>query len=94
MPFNDVKVVYCEPDIPFPKKWLLNDDIIRMDNVDPLVRRALWKARPMLSVDMIIDHGGKVLAVKPNRGWGMGKWKLPGGSSLMGRTLTKRPTGR
>jgi len=79
MPFSDATVINCEPLIPFPNEWPATDDVIMMDNVDPLVRRSLWKAKPMLAVDAIIERGGKILAVKPNRGWGEMHWKLPGG---------------
>jgi len=87
MPFSDANVINCEPLIAFPKEWHANDDIIMMNNVDPLVRRSLWKAKPMLAVDMIVERDGKVLAVKPNRGWGEGHWKLPGGVMAYGERL-------
>ena len=89
MPFKDARVVYCEPLIDFPVDWRTNDEIIQMDYVDPLVRRSLWKARPMISADAIIERDGKVLAVKPNRGWTKGKWSLPAGVLTYGESPEK-----
>lgn len=86
MPFEGVRVVYCEPLIPFPKEWKASEDVIQKDNVDPLVRKAMWKAKAMLGVDAIIMKAGKVLAMKPSRGWGQGYWKLPGGVVSYGET--------
>lgn len=79
MPFSDIKVIHCEPDIPYPEDWLNKEKVIEMDDVDPVVRRSIYKSQPMMATEAFIVRDGKILAVKPNRGWGKGTWKLPAG---------------
>lgn len=86
MPFADIEVIYCEPLVPFPTEWINKEKVMTMENVDTVVRRTIYQSRAMMAAEGIILNNGKILAVKPNRGWGKDTWKLPAGVVSYGET--------
>jgi 8-oxo-dGTP diphosphatase len=80
MPFSDFKVFYCEPELKeFPYKWKLKDDVVLMENVDPVVKKSITKSYQRVVANAIILKNGKVLMVKNSRGYMKGTWSIPGG---------------
>jgi ADP-ribose pyrophosphatase YjhB (NUDIX family) len=86
MPLPD-DIYFCEPVMDgFPEEWPLKDDVMLMDGVDELVKRAINKSYLRHAVQAIIPKGGKVLMVKAGRGLTKGFWNLPGGFVTYGES--------
>lgn len=87
MDVESVEVVYSEPVLSYhPRRWLDKEDIPLMDEVDPLVRRAVNYSLPRLVVEAVIRDSDKVLLVKPSRGYNEDRWTLPGGFLVYGES--------
>lgn len=81
------EVVYSEPELPnHPRKWLNKEDVPLMRDVDPTVRKAIDLSLPRIVVEAVIreEEEGKVLMVKPSRGYNRDSWTLPGGFLVYG----------
>jgi len=87
MVIGDEEVVYSEPDISrHPSDWLNKEDVPLLDDVDPVVRKAVNFSLPRLVVEAVIERGEKVLLVKPSRGYNQDSWTLPGGFLVYSET--------
>ncbi len=81
------EVVYSEPILPdHPHSWLNKEEIPSLDEVSPTVRKAVNYSLPRLVVEAVIQDSGKVLLVKPSRGYNENSWTLPGGFLVYGET--------
>lgn len=77
---EEKEVLFSHPLINYyPKEWWHKDAIPLLDEADPLVRKAVNLSLPRVVTEGIIVEGGKILLVKPNRGYLEGRWNLPGG---------------
>ncbi len=77
---QDQAVVFCKPLLGHhPQDWFHRDAIPGLDSVDPLVRLAVNMTHPRVVTEAVIVRDGKILLVKPNRGFNKGHWTLPGG---------------
>ncbi len=81
------KVVYCRPKLSsHPYDWWHKDEIPAMNRVDPLVRKAVNTTLPRVVTEAVVKKKGKILLVKPKRGYTKGKWTLPGGFAKYGES--------
>lgn len=82
------EIVYCVPQLKaHPTKWMHKEEIPLRDDVDKVVRKAINYSLPRVVVEgIIIDKKGKVLLVKPSRGYNEDSWTLPGGFMVYGET--------
>ncbi|MCF7890020.1 NUDIX domain-containing protein [Candidatus Bipolaricaulota bacterium] len=81
------EIVYSEPVLSYhPQQWLNKEDVPLMDDVDPIVRKAVNFSLPRLVVEAVIRDSDKVLLVKPSRGYNEDRWTLPGGFLVYGET--------
>lgn len=62
-----------------PEEWLGRDAIFDRDDVDSLVKRAIYNTLMRCVSEVVIHRGGKVLMVKARRGFSAGSWNVPGG---------------
>src|SRR6056297_301856 len=82
------EIVYCVPQLKtHPSKWMHKEEIPLRDDVDKVVRKAVNYSLPRVVVEgIIIDKEGKVLLVKPSRGYNKDSWTLPGGFMVYSET--------
>ena len=81
------EVLYSEPLISYhPESWLNKDEVPLMDNVKPIVRKAVNFSLPRVVVEAVIRDGDRVLLVKPTRGYNKDYWTLPGGFLVYSET--------
>ncbi|MFB6290469.1 MAG: NUDIX hydrolase [Candidatus Bipolaricaulia bacterium] len=81
------EIIYSEPLLSYhPNTWLNKEDIPMLENVDPVVRKAVNFSLPRVVVEAVIKDNDKVLLVKPSRGYNEGFWTLPGGFLVYGET--------
>lgn len=87
MVVGDEEVIYCEPDLPrHPKDWFNKEDVPLLDDVDAIVRKAVNYSLPRIVVEAVVRRSGKVLLVKPSRGYNEDSWTLPGGFLVYSET--------
>jgi 8-oxo-dGTP diphosphatase len=75
-------IYFCKPKLPRPPQdWWHKDLIPLLDQVDPIVRKAVNLSLPRVIVlGLILDQNRKkMLMVKPSRGYLKGEWSLPSG---------------
>lgn len=81
------RVHYCKPHLDVhPQDWWHKDEIPALDEALPIVRLAVSASLPRLTAKTIILKEGKLLMVKPKRGYNAGQWALPGGFVNYGET--------
>lgn len=81
------EIVFSEPELSHhPSKWRNKEDVPLLSNVDPVVRKAVNLSLPRIVVEAVIgkENQGKVLLVKPSRGYNKDRWTLPGGFLVYG----------
>jgi len=62
-----------------PDEWLGRDAIFDRDDVDGLVKRAIYTTLIRCVSEVVLSKGPRVLMVKAVRGFSKGHWNLPGG---------------
>ncbi|HKW42777.1 MAG TPA: HAD-IIIA family hydrolase [Thermoplasmata archaeon] len=62
-----------------PEEWLGRDAAFERDDVDPLVKRAIYTTMIRCVSEVILSKGSRVLMVKALRGYSKGHWNVPGG---------------
>ncbi len=62
-----------------PEEWYQRDDLFDRDDVDGLVKRAIYATMIRCVSEVVISKGARVLLVKAVRGFSKGHWNLPGG---------------
>jgi len=62
-----------------PEEWLGRDAIFDRDDVDSLVKRAIYTSMVRCVSEVVLSKGHRVLMVKAVRGFSKGHWNLPGG---------------
>jgi 8-oxo-dGTP diphosphatase len=81
------EVIFSEPELSdHPSKWVNKEDVPLLSDVDPTVRKAVDLSLPRIVVEAVIreEEEGKVLMVKPSRGYNRDSWTLPGGFLVYG----------
>jgi len=87
MPFSDIEIFYCEPIFErFPYDWKIKDELVLMEDVDVIIKRAIIMSYPRLSANALIVKDKEVLLVKNNRGYLKDSWSLPGGFFTYGES--------
>ena len=81
MDFEEVRILKVKPVLDaHPEDWLGRDAIFDRDDVDGLVKRAIFATMIRCVSEVILSKGGaKVLMVKARRGFSKGFWNFPGG---------------
>ncbi|MBI1742697.1 NUDIX hydrolase [Candidatus Acetothermia bacterium] len=80
MVIENQEIFFCKPKLQkHPEDWWHKDKIPGVDRVDPLVRLAVNASLPRVTAKAIVVKDGKILMVKPKRGFNLGRWALPGG---------------
>lgn len=80
MDFGSDRVEKRKPILDYhPEEWLGRDAVFERDDVDPLVKRAIYSTMIRCVSEVILSKGPKVLMVKAVRGYSKGHWNLPGG---------------
>ncbi len=62
-----------------PEEWYQRDDLFGRDDVDGLVKRAIYTTMIRCVSEVVVSKGNRVLMVKATRGFSKGHWNLPGG---------------
>lgn len=62
-----------------PEEWLGRDAIFDRDDVDSIVKRAIYTTMIRCVSEVVLSKGNRVLMVKAVRGFSKGHWNLPGG---------------
>lgn len=62
-----------------PEEWHQRDDLFGRDDVDGLVKRAIYTTMIRCVSEVVLSKGNRVLLVKAVRGFSKGHWNLPGG---------------
>ncbi len=62
-----------------PEEWYGRDDLFDRDDVDGLVKRAIYATMIRCVSEVVLSKGHRVLMVKAVRGFSKGHWNLPGG---------------
>ncbi len=62
-----------------PEEWYHRDDLFDRDDVDGLVKRAIYATMIRCVSEVVLSKGARVLMVKAVRGFSKGYWNLPGG---------------
>jgi 8-oxo-dGTP diphosphatase len=87
MHLQNAPVHYCKPHVEtHPEDWWHKEKIPALDEALPIVRLAVSTSLPRLTAKAIIVKEGKILMVKPKRGYNAGQWALPGGFVGYGET--------
>lgn len=87
MQIHGANVHYCKPHLEtHPEEWWHKEEIPGLDEALPIVRLAVSVSLPRLTAKAIIIKDGKILMVKPKRGYNAGHWALPGGFVGYGET--------
>jgi D-glycero-D-manno-heptose 1,7-bisphosphate phosphatase len=80
MDFGDDRVTRRKPQLDHhPEEWLGRDVIFERDDVDDLVKRAIYTTMIRCVSEVILSKGPRVLMVKAIRGFAKGHWNVPGG---------------
>lgn len=87
MEVESEEIIYSEPVLSYhPQRWVNKEDVPLLDDVDPIVRKAVNFSLPRLVVEAVIQESNEVLLVKPSRGYNKNRWTLPGGFLVYGET--------
>ncbi len=62
-----------------PEEWYQRDELFDRDDVDGLVKRAIYTTMIRCVSEVVLSKGNRVLMVKAVRGFSKGHWNLPGG---------------
>ena len=62
-----------------PEEWYHRDELFDRDDVDGLVKRAIYATMIRCVSEVVLSKGTRVLMVKAVRGFSKGHWNLPGG---------------
>ncbi len=62
-----------------PEEWYGRDDLFDRDDVDGLVKRAIYATMIRCVSEVVLSKGHRVLMAKAVRGFSKGHWNLPGG---------------
>lgn len=62
-----------------PEEWYPRDDLFERDDVDGLVKRAIYATMIRCVSEVVLSKGNRILMVKAVRGFSKGHWNLPGG---------------
>ncbi len=62
-----------------PEEWYQRDELFDRDDVDSLVKRAIYTTMIRCVSEVVVSKGNRVLMVKATRGFSKGHWNLPGG---------------
>ena len=80
MRLGEVEVVLVRPLIQgHPEDWLWRDDALERDDVDSVVKNAIYMTMMRCVSEVAAVEGDMVLMVKARRGFSTGYWNLPGG---------------
>jgi D-glycero-D-manno-heptose 1,7-bisphosphate phosphatase len=80
MDFGAARILKVKPTLDrHPEEWLGRDAIFDRDDVDGLVKRAIYNTMIRCVSEVVISKGPKVLMVKARRGFSRGHWNVPGG---------------
>lgn len=80
MDFGDVRVLKVKPVLDrHPEEWLGRDAIFDREDVDHLVKRAIYTTMIRCVSEVVVSKGSRVLMVKARRGFSKGHWNFPGG---------------
>ncbi len=80
MDFGDEVVHRMKPVLDHhPEEWYQRDDLFDRDDVDGLVKRAIYTTMIRCVSEVVVSKGNRVLMVKATRGFSKGHWNLPGG---------------
>lgn len=80
MDFGDDLVHRAKPLLDHhPEEWYHRDDLFGRDDVDGLVKRAIYTTMIRCVSEVVLSKGNRVLLVKAVRGFSKGHWNLPGG---------------
>ena len=78
--FGTQRIVKVKPALDrHPEEWLGRDAIFDREDVDGLVKRAIYTTMIRCVSEVVISKGAKVLMVKARRGFSQGHWNVPGG---------------
>ena len=77
---SHVTVIKGYPKIPFPHDWAWKDDVFLRDDVEGIVREAVYRSIHRLVSKLIVYNSkDEILMAKVKRGHFRGYWTLPGG---------------
>jgi D-glycero-D-manno-heptose 1,7-bisphosphate phosphatase len=62
-----------------PEEWLGRDMIFEREDIDPIVKRAIYTTLIRCVSEVVLSKGPRVLMVKAVRGFSKGYWNIPGG---------------
>lgn len=62
-----------------PEEWYQRDALFDRDDVDGLVKRAIYATMVRAVSEVVLSKGNRILLVKAVRGFSKGHWNLPGG---------------
>ncbi|MGQ0796335.1 MAG: HAD-IIIA family hydrolase [Methanobacteriota archaeon] len=80
MDFGDVRVRKVTPVLDrHPEEWLGRDAIFDREDVDHVVKRAIYTTMIRCVSEVVVSKGSRVLMVKAKRGFSKGHWNVPGG---------------
>ncbi len=80
MDFGDDVVHRVKPVLDHhPEEWYQRDELFDRDDVDSLVKRAIYTTMIRCVSEVVVSKGNRVLMVKATRGFSKGHWNLPGG---------------
>ncbi len=80
MDFGDDVVRRLKPVLDHhPEEWYQRDALFDRDDVDGLVKRAIYNTMIRCVSEVVVSKGNRVLMVKATRGFSKGHWNLPGG---------------
>lgn len=80
MDFGGDRVLKRTPRLDYhPEEWMGRDAIFEREDVDPIVKRAIYTTLIRCVSEVVISKGSRVLMVKAVRGFSKGYWNVPGG---------------
>ena len=80
MDFGAYRVLKVKPLLDHhPEEWLGRDAIFDRDDVDPVVKQAVYTTMIRCVSEVVLSKGARVLLVKAVRGFSKGHWNVPGG---------------
>ena len=80
MDFGDVRVRKVKPLLDrHPEEWFGRDGIFDREDVEGIVKRAVYMTMIRCVAEVVISKGPRILMVKARRGFSKGYWNIPGG---------------
>ena len=80
MDFGTEVVHRAKPRLSYhPEAWFQRDELFSREDVDGLVKKALYMTMPRLVAEAVFLRGGRILMERARRGFSKGHWNLPGG---------------